>query len=55
MNINDTTVILKSGWQIMCNESDITMFTGHITVRGTKIAFDQLLMISCPSGEVWYE
>jgi len=53
--MNDTTVILKSGWQIMCNEADIIMFTGHILVRGAKIDFDQLRMISAPSGEVWYE
>lgn len=53
--MNDTTVVLNNGWQIICKESDVTMFTGYIAVRGVKIPYDQVLMVSAPSGEVWYD
>ena len=52
--MNDTTVVLNSGWQIICAEVDIVMFAHHMVVRGIKITYDQLLMVSGPSGEVWY-
>ena len=52
--MNDTTVVLNNGWQIICAESDVTMLAHHMMVRGIKIEYSQVLIISAPSGEVWY-
>ena len=54
MSTNDTTVVLNSGWQIICAESDVTMFAHHMVIRDIKIEYSQVLMVSGPSGEVWY-